>query len=278
MPEMFPTHDKDAISKKYQKTQELLAKDPNVLFGSESVIEYLQGLQDKGEVFEYGLEKFIIKHPGNEKRLVGIAYDLKNENIPPYEEKRIYYSSKLLHALFPNNIPDIHMVSQIEINSKKTLVDVREKVDEIERSSSVGEYDDWLGDQRLPGGIGVFLLSPFFTDEEMERLYTTEDKPSHIVQFPFLKVLETLKSIGVEPHFDSHNRDNIIQAKDGGEYYVDSIVHHAKPFHDTRLENINTEKLQEYLKAHTYSERDQERIFKYLQRIREIVKMQTEEK
>lgn len=65
--------------------------------------------REKLKILGKGMEKIVYEDPNDTNRAIGFFHEYRSE--PPEIVKGRFYLTKILHLLFPKNIPDIHMVS-----------------------------------------------------------------------------------------------------------------------------------------------------------------------
>lgn len=75
----------------------------------QSVYEkFIENLVRNGQVIGEGLHKKIYQHPTDESKVVAV---FKHQAWPLEMIKSRFYLNKILHLLFPENIPDIHLAA-----------------------------------------------------------------------------------------------------------------------------------------------------------------------
>lgn len=203
------------------------------------------GLQ--GEPFASGDEKEIYEHH-DPKKIVKVTVDDGEGKFETGNERYIkaeFYLTKILHLLFPDNIPDIHRASfkhQATVNERKELDETHTTLQEFYHKVNLGE-DAEIGEKERK----AFELSN-------QRKQTAS-------------IIQRLQNMGIKI---DRAHQNFAEDKKGSVIYLDSIIpwsasHRYAP--DMKFSvNFNAEQLREII-VDELSEPEQSRALHYLERL-----------
>ena len=183
-----------------------------------------------------GIQCVVVEHPSKKEKVVSINY----ENLSPLGAKDVYYSSKILHILFPHNFPKVFFTSAKQ-EKEELNGTIREKI--------VGEN--------------------FADQNNSNRL-----KPDNF--YPFEKVRKELQTLKLKPYYLPYVIDekleNFIGTKNN-EYYVDTAyLGYFIKMQEVDEKITNIEAISEYMRKNKYSESDITVVISALERLKELYK------
>lgn len=217
-------------------------------------------IQQEGlETVGIGNFRVIVPHPIDpEHKVVGIDY---KTNMNPELAKRFYFSHQILHALFPQNFPEIYA-------SHATIYD-QESREMIRESSTVRE-------RIIPATPAVEPSYPQSTRKRAMRAFRGRFRHNNRITAPFSDAMRVCNELGIRFNkdkrnsntqknfdFDPKNANNFIVGRDGGEYYIEPIsIDTTHP--------LNSERITNYMRGHQYSDPDIQRVQRGIQKLTAI--------
>lgn len=157
---------------------------------------------NKLEKIGEGAEKEVYIHPDNENKVVARFKENKENDIETQSQiKGRYYLTKILHLLFPKQIPDIHLSSKGE---DTVIVSERKELDEPHNEHNKLR----MSFKSNPGNDGVEYWK---LNEEREEKLVWDDR--------YIDFLTAISSLGIrtDPSASNFGDDN-----DGNLVFVDN--------------------------------------------------------
>ncbi len=144
-----------------------------------------------------GVEKKVYEDPDNPERVVKI-YNYESSSLP--EVKSRYHFGKLLHILFPDNFPDIHLSGQKNDKTATIIAEKRERDSDHARMSELLNKPEALNKEEK---------------DEYDNIITRQESAGlgH-------DIVQKLGSLGVK--FDTLAR-NFSRQESGQDVYLDTI-------------------------------------------------------
>ena len=204
-----------------------------------------------GEPLAEGTEKVIYHHPNDPEKVVA---EFRNDEDEPIQMKGRYYLTKILHVLFPKNIPDISLVqhapgqkSQMVLEKKHldpTHEALRDQVSHLQSKINAGEADPDLESD--------------ITSQEVVLIEKLDADPA------FLAFKRGMREAGLRNLFDDTPR-NFGYDKEGNLVYIDNSFLPWAVSSDGEIEPKDYQKLYEAIQK--LDDKDKERAMVYFDRL-----------
>ena len=113
---------------------------------SEKFKEAIEHIKETRKPIGKGAEKLVYLNPDNNRQVIG-SYHGKEGRVGNI--KASFYLTKILHLLFPKNIPDIHQVTAIP----KTITRQRIETDSLHKDAQRDDSFGWEARVKLKGKL-----------------------------------------------------------------------------------------------------------------------------
>ncbi|MFA6427013.1 MAG: hypothetical protein WCW16_01000 [Candidatus Magasanikbacteria bacterium] len=197
-----------------------------------------------------GAERVVYNHPEDERKVIGIFHDYASET--PEQVKARFYFTKILHIIYPHNIPDIHHAG----TDPHVIIS-----DKLDLDEDYVRYFEDLSDFRYVHG---FVAPPEELKERAERIKEENELNVEIQK------LKTALGLIVKDFDDDPINFSI--GSDGKSKYVDTFPVLLDTT-DGVVENINFDELELSINKVSLSEQDRKKIDSLLERLKRIIEV-----
>jgi|GEM_PF-2937896 hypothetical protein len=174
-------------------------------------IKKMRDSQEKTNTLGKGSKKLVLQNKTNPEQAIGIFHhtDMDNKEKEARQAKKRFYINKILHLLFPENIPDIHLAT----SQPKTIIVDKISGEEVEKYhilsrakaliiihklSKLGVLVDQALFNFMKSKNGVFYIDDFYHAcvTENRNFLKAIDKLEPAKRELALKYLERLRTAG----------------------------------------------------------------------------------
>lgn len=207
-----------------------------------------------------GSEKRVFADPNNPDRVIA-RYDKNRLPESPEKIKARYYLTKLLHYLYPNNIPDIHAVHS------EPRQDILQRKPHSERHTRLQQLRKVIFDSFARSGYDPRSV-PRWADKEYGDLFKQVASDDHVRNLYEAIFVRTGVLI------DASNHENFSEDENGNLLYLDSL--NPWSYLDGELQPLfDIEKLNQAIAS--LDDERRKKAKKWLERLRVLENQETEQ-